>query len=251
MKRNVLLGITLLFFAMGAYKAWEEQYEKAESANQSSDQNLHQTHEYRNTIDKLTIDLVMKSGQQGLMAEGDVFASQTITNFDGGKIILDYEPIPHSISLYFLSSKGELAEMLAPPSVDQETRIIDKTILFNSPKHGNNLSVQVNYSRKLTTESPNYKLKKEALILTDELFDSANNWKMSSNKPSESGVTFNSRFRERILIVWHELDKEGQHSQKFDDMCKEASSPYTFSYFNPSQVGEMAIEIKTLANNLK
>src|ERR1022692_471911 len=45
MRRNYLIVITVLFFAMGAYKAWEEQYEKAVSAESASSSYLAQTHE--------------------------------------------------------------------------------------------------------------------------------------------------------------------------------------------------------------
>lgn len=47
MKRNILLAITVLFFAMGAYKAWEEQYEKADAAGKASIAGLHQTKVYQ------------------------------------------------------------------------------------------------------------------------------------------------------------------------------------------------------------
>lgn len=50
MKRKFLLGITFLFFVMGAYKAWEEKYEKFASAEIESDKDLQQTHDYWSVI---------------------------------------------------------------------------------------------------------------------------------------------------------------------------------------------------------
>ena len=43
---------------MGAYKAWEDQCEKADAAGRASDLSLHQTHDYQNTVtaQRITID---------------------------------------------------------------------------------------------------------------------------------------------------------------------------------------------------
>jgi hypothetical protein len=48
---------------MGAYRAWEDQYEKAESASQASDSYLHQTHDFLGTVnsERQTIDSLTKS----------------------------------------------------------------------------------------------------------------------------------------------------------------------------------------------
>ena len=64
MTRKWLGFLSVGFLIMAFYKAWEDQYEKAEAAGKSEDGDLKQTHEFqqtviaqRNTIDKLTTDL--------------------------------------------------------------------------------------------------------------------------------------------------------------------------------------------------
>ena len=47
MTRKILIGLTILFFIMGSYKAWEDQYERAEAAEKASDNDLQQTRIYQ------------------------------------------------------------------------------------------------------------------------------------------------------------------------------------------------------------
>lgn len=64
MKRNILIVITGLFFAMGAYKAWEEQYEKAISAGLAAVADLLQTHEYQKRLDSLSDDSLVNMAKE-------------------------------------------------------------------------------------------------------------------------------------------------------------------------------------------
>src|SRR5471030_1329766 len=54
MTRKFLKWLSICFFVMACYKAWEDQYEKAAEAGRASDANLHQTKEYQHRIDGLS-----------------------------------------------------------------------------------------------------------------------------------------------------------------------------------------------------
>jgi hypothetical protein len=55
MRRKFLLGLTVLFFTMGAYKAWNDQYQKAFTADKSSDEFRKIAKTKEGLLDNLTI----------------------------------------------------------------------------------------------------------------------------------------------------------------------------------------------------
>jgi hypothetical protein len=61
MKRKWLLGVTALFFAMAAYRAWNDQYIKVTAANDASDTWRQEVHDSRKTIDLLLVAAVSRT----------------------------------------------------------------------------------------------------------------------------------------------------------------------------------------------
>ena len=76
--------------------------------------------------------------------------SETITNFDGEKIVLEHEPVTNSIQMYYYEGNPPQMQFgLWPPLVGQEAHVEGKTIVFNNPnKSETNVTVRVDYFRK-------------------------------------------------------------------------------------------------------
>jgi hypothetical protein len=62
-RRKLLIGLTIFFFALGSYKAWEEQYEKAEIAGINSDNSRHVAARYETRFNDLSDSLLTASNK--------------------------------------------------------------------------------------------------------------------------------------------------------------------------------------------
>ena len=87
-----------------------------------------------------------------LVPQNDLFISQTITNFDGKTIALDYKPVSHSITIY--GEEGNplrMVYMLPPPEVEESVSIDGRTLTFkNGVSSTNQTIVRVDYIKNIT-----------------------------------------------------------------------------------------------------
>lgn len=88
---------------------------------------------------------------------GDIFISQMISNFNGYKIGLDYEPLPHTIQIAFVrkptTPSTRSGPILLPSVVEEVAHVEGKDILFmlnDFLNLTNDFLIRVDYLRRIT-----------------------------------------------------------------------------------------------------